>query len=192
MTLMTRTTLSLFGSVIISLMLAGCSRTENQPANAPAASSTATPAASTATTPAAETAPAAPEDVVRASAPEVEIKAGGTVEAHVNVKIADGYHINGNPASKFQIATTLEVESGDDLTAAQPVYPPSVKKTFEFSKEPIVIYEGEAVIKQPLRAGPGAAKGSHTLRAKLRVQPCDNKVCFPPRTLDVSLPVNVK
>jgi DsbC/DsbD-like thiol-disulfide interchange protein len=189
---MTRTTLSLFCSVVISLMLVACSQTANKPADAPAASATATPAASSAATPAVETSATAPEDVVQASAPEVEIKAGGAAEATVRVKIADGYHINGNPASKFQIATTLEVESGDGLTAAQPVYPPSVKKTFEFSKEPIVIYEGEAVIKQPLRAGPDAAKGSHSLRAKLRVQPCDNKVCFPPRTLDVSLPVSVK
>lgn len=190
--LMTRTTLSLFCSIVISLMLVGCSQTANKPADAPAATPTQPPAASTAATPAAETVPSAPAEVVQASAPEVEIKAGGTAEAHVNVKIADGYHINGNPASKFQIATTLEVEAADEITAAQPVYPPAVKKTFEFSKEAIVIYEGEAVIKQPLRAGAGAAKGSHTLRAKLRVQPCDNKVCFPPRTLDLSLPVNVK
>jgi len=188
---MTRTTFSLF-CLLISLALAGCSQTENKPAEAPAASTTATPAASSAATPAGEAGPNAPEDVVQVSAPPVDITVGGAAEATVRLKIANGYHINGNPASKFQIATALEVASAEDITAAQPVYPPSVKKTFEFSKEPIVIYEGEAVIKQPLRAGATASKGSHSLRAKLRIQPCDNKVCFPPRTLDVSLPVNVK
>lgn len=134
----------------------------------------------------------APADVVQASALEVELKAGGTAEAVVRVKIAEGYHINGNPASKFQIATALEVGAGDGLNAGKPVYPPSMTKEFEFSKEPLQVYEGEAVIKLPLRAEASAAKTSRVLRGKLKVQPCNNKVCFPPRTLDVSLPVTVK
>jgi DsbC/DsbD-like thiol-disulfide interchange protein len=172
-------------------MLAACSQTANKPSDAPVSQTTATPVASSAATP--ETAAAAaPADVVQASASEVELKAGGAAEATVRVRVADGYHINGNPASKFQIATALDVETGEGITAGQVVYPPSIKKTFEFSKEPIVVYVGEALIKQPLRAEAGAAKGSRTLRAKLKVQPCDDKVCFPPRTLEVSIPVNVK
>ena len=171
-------------------MLAACSQTENKPADSPAATSTASPAQSVAATP--DSSAGAPADVVQASASEVELKAGGAAEATVRIKIADGYHINGNPASKFQIATALDVQTGEGLTAGQVIYPPSIKKTFEFSKEPIVVYVGEALVRQPLRAEAGAAKGSRTLHARLKVQPCDDKVCFPPRTLEVSIPVNVK
>lgn len=189
---MHRTTLSLLCCVTLSLLLAACSQNVNKPADAPA-TSTATPAASPAqTTVTSSDATAPPAEVVQASASGVELKAGGAAEATVRVKIADGYHINGNPASKFQIATALDVEAGEGITAGQAIYPPSIKKTFEFSKDPIVVYVGEALIKQPLRAEAGAAKGSRTLHAKLKVQPCDDKVCFPPRTLEVSIPVNVK
>ena len=177
---MRRTTLSLLCCVTLSLLLAACSQSGNKPADAPAATSTATPAAVPAqTTAASSEAAAPPAEVVQASASGVELKAGGATVATVRVRVADGYHINGNPASKFQIATTLDVETGEGITVGQVVYPPSIKKTFEFSKEPIVVYVG-------------AAKGSRTLRGKLKVQPCDDKVCFPPRTLEVSLPVNVK
>jgi DsbC/DsbD-like thiol-disulfide interchange protein len=191
---MTRKNLSLLLTLICSLLLlAACSRTETKPADAPAASSKESPAGlSDPSSITSSESAAAPADVVQASAPEVELKAGGSAEAAVRVKIAEGYHINGNPASKFQIATALEVEAGEGINAGKPVYPPAVTKEFEFAKEPLQVYEKEAVIRLPLRADATAAKTSRLLRGKLKVQPCNDKVCFPPRTLDVSLPVNVK
>lgn len=171
----------------ICFLFVGCSQTENKTTTAPVASSTPAPASSA---PAPEAGP--PADVVQASAQEIALAAGGGAEAVVKIKIADGYHINGNPASKFQIATSLSVEQGEGVTAGKTVYPPSVSKKFSFSEEPITVYEGEAIIKQPLRAESSAKKGSQTLKGKLKVQPCDDHVCYPPRTLEVSIPVSVK
>ena len=171
--------------------LMGCSQTENRTETAPGASSTPAPIA--ASSPAASSEAAEPPaDVVQASAQEVELPAGGAAQAVVRIKIAGGYHINGNPASKYQIATSLSVEPGQGVTAGKTIYPPSVSKRFSFSNEPITVYEGEAVIKQPLRAESSASKGSQTLKGKLKVQPCDEHVCYPPLTLDISIPVNVK
>lgn len=150
-------------------------------------------ASSPATTPANaqdETGP--PPDVVQASAEALELRAGSAADATIKLKIANGYHINGNPASKFQIATALDVSPGAGITAVKTIYPPSITKKFSFADEPITVYEGEAVIKQTLRAEAAAQKGTQTLRGKLKVQPCDDHVCYPPRTLEVSLPVNIK
>jgi len=136
-----------------------------------------------------------PKDVVRAEAGNVEIKAGATAEAAVKLTIAKGYHINGNPPSfPYLKPTELEVEPGGGITAGSaPVYPPAVSRNFAFSKDgPLAVYEGEVVIKVSLNAAGSAKKGLQTLKAKVRVQPCDEEACYLPRTIETTIPVTVK
>jgi thiol:disulfide interchange protein DsbD len=133
-----------------------------------------------------------PADVLRAEAATVELKSGGSAEASLTLKVLQGYHINGNPASKFQIATSLDVEQVEGITPGQPVYPPSVTKKFSFSEQPIAVYEEEVTIKLPLKASAAARKGEQQLKGKVRFQPCDDEVCYPPRVLETSIPVTIK
>jgi DsbC/DsbD-like thiol-disulfide interchange protein len=171
-----------YGSLLLAL--AACSKPEQANNNSPAApSSSGSPETATKQPPA---------NIVTASAAEVQIASGGAAEVAVQLRIADGYHINANPASKYQIATTLDVAPASGITAGPPQYPPSLTKKFSFGPEPIAVYEGEATIKVQLKADASAAKGAQTLRAKLRVQPCDDLACYPPRNIEASLPINVK
>ena len=133
-----------------------------------------------------------PADVLRAEAEKIELKSNDSAEAIVKLKILKGYHINGNPASKFQIATSLDVEQTEGITMGQPVYPSSVSKKFSFSDQPIDVYEDEVMIKLPLKAGSAAQKGERTLKGKVRFQACDDEVCYPPRNLETSIPVTIK
>ena len=139
-----------------------------------------------------ETATAVPADVVLASAPEVAIRAGGTAKATVRLTIADGFHINANPAThSFLIATKLEVTPGEGITSGAPAYPAPLVKKFAFDETPLAVYEGETAINLPLSADASAKKGARTVRAKIRVQPCNDDSCFPPRTLEALIPVTV-
>ncbi len=132
-------------------------------------------------------------DVVRATTSPVEIAAGGSADATVRVQVASGYHINANPPTyPYLIATELNVEPGEGITAGKPVYPASLSKKFPFAEKPLAVYEGNPAIKVPLSAADSASKGAHTLRAKLRVQACDDKACYPPGTLDAAVQVTVK
>ena len=133
-----------------------------------------------------------PADIVRADASEVEVRAGGAGEATVQVIIADGYHVNANPAThSFLIPTKLDVTAENGITTGAPVYPAPLTKKFAFDEKPLAVYEGTATIRLPVAAGATVPKGAHTLRAKLRVQPCDDNACFPPRTVETSIPVKV-
>lgn len=165
-------------------IFSSCSKTENRGPGSPSTASTETPKASPSEGP--------PANVVEATASPVELTSGRSSDALITVKIAPGYHINGNPSSKYQIATAVEISASSGITAGRAIYPPAMSKQFSFSPEPIMVYEKEVVIKQALSAEANAAKGSRTLVAKLRVQPCDDTVCYPPRTLGVSIPVDVK
>lgn len=132
------------------------------------------------------------QDVVTVSASETEIRAGGEAEAEIRLDIADGFHVNANPPSdKFYIGTEVEAQAEGGVTPGRPIYPPAVTQKFEFSEKPLAVYEGEAVIKLPLKADGAAEKGRRKLRARVRVQPCNDRECFPPRTLETELPVTV-
>lgn len=133
-----------------------------------------------------------PEDVLQASASKIEVQAGKSAQAEVKLKIKEGYHINANPASQYQIATLLTVEPVEGITAGQPSYPASMTKKFTFAEQPLAVYEKEATISVAVNAAAGAAKGERSVPARLRFQACDEQVCYPPKNLQVSLPVTVK
>jgi hypothetical protein len=63
-------------------------------------------------------------------------------------------------------------------------------ETFSFAEQPLAVYEGNVTIPIPLTAAPGA-KGQRTIPFKIRVQACDTEKCYPPATLDASLPIEV-
>jgi hypothetical protein len=129
---------------------------------------------------------------VTATVEEAKLDAGGAGEATVRLDIAAGYHVNANPASdKFYVATELRAESQEGVTPGKPVYPAGLSRKLGFAEKPLSVYEGTVRIKLPLRADRGAAKGRHTLRARLRVQPCNDEVCLQPREIDAPIPVTV-
>lgn len=134
--------------------------------------------------------PAREAQVINATADEVRLTAGGAGEASVRLDIAAGYHTHANPATdKFYIPTSLSAEPADGITPGKPVYPPGKSVKLGFFDKPLSLYEGSVRIKLPLRADGNAVKGRHTLRARLRVQHCDDNTCFPPQNIDT--PINV-
>jgi DsbC/DsbD-like thiol-disulfide interchange protein len=175
----------------LSLSAASCTAGREGEVQAPTA---ATPASDNVAraTPAASPA-AQQQQPVSAAADEARLKSGGAGEAVVRLDITDGFHVNANPASdKFYIPTELTVAAQEGVAPGKPAYPKAVTKQFKFADKPLAVYEGRAEIRLPLRAEASAAKGPHTLRARLRVQPCNDEACLPPRNLDVSIPVVVE
>ena len=136
----------------------------------------------------------ASETVVTVEAPPVEINAGAATEANVRLKVEDGYHINANPASfPYLIATQLDVPKADGLSAAKITYPQPLIRKFSFSPDaPLAVYEHEADLKLTLLADASAKQGQTSLPAKLRIQACDDQVCYPPGNIDVWIPVTVR
>lgn len=135
----------------------------------------------------------ASETVVTVEAPSVEINTGASTETSVRLKVDHGYHINANPASfPYLIATELNVPKADGISAAKVSYPQPLIKKFSFSEEPLAVYENQADLKVTLLADASAKQGQTSLPAKLRIQACDDQVCYPPGTIDVWIPVTVR
>ena len=133
-------------------------------------------------------------DVVQATPQEATIARGESGDVVVPIKIKQGYHVNANPPTfAYLKPTELELPQSDGLKVEFISYPDPLKKKFAFSdNQELAVYEGEAIVKARVKADKSAQSGKRNLSAKLRVQACDDKVCYAPGVLDVTVPVIIQ
>lgn len=159
-----------------------CSKGQNP--NAGTAASSPTPAAVPKIT---------SESVVKVAVQGVEIPAGGIADAIVRVTVQSGYHINSNPPTyPYLKATEVDMADTDEISLNHVFYPKPLVKKFAFADQPLHVYEGETPVSVALEAAPTAKKGQQSIPAKLRIQACDDQVCYPPGSIDVVIPVLIK
>ena len=131
--------------------------------------------------------------VVKATPVAASLARGESGEAVVQLKIDNGYHVNANPPSlNYLIATELEITPAGGISVAFITYPNGLTKKFAFSDQALSVYEGATDLKVRLSAAKTAPIGEHNLSAKLRVQACDDQVCYAPGTIDLTLPVTIR
>ncbi len=106
---------------------------------------------------------------------ELRPAAEGT-EFTLAVRLADGYHVQANPASApFLVPTMIRLAEQPKTDLTRVVYPEAVEKRVGFVKQPLRVYEGAFTIRALI-------KGSvEELRGTLRYQACTDTVCLPPR-----------
>jgi cytochrome c biogenesis DsbD-like protein len=132
-------------------------------------------------------------DVVKATPQTVTLAAGESGDAVVALQISNGYHVNANPPTfAYLKATELEIAPADGISVEFMTYPNALTKKFPFAEKPLAVYEGQTMLKARLKADKSAKPGPHNLSAQLRVQACDETVCYAPGTLDVTMRVSIK
>ena len=55
----------------------------------------------------------------------------------------------------------------------------------------VELYEGEAMFALPVKVAAGAAPGPQKLVVSASYQSCNNKLCLPPKTVKVELPITI-
>jgi len=118
-------------------------------------------------------------------------KAGSAAEAKLKVELRSGYHCNSNtPSDDYLIPLKLTWATGA-LEAGEVVYPKPQMEKYSFSEKPLSVYTGNFEIITHFKVAAGAAPGDAVVPAKLRYQACTERMCLPPKTVEVSLPVNI-
>ncbi|HZJ43964.1 MAG TPA: protein-disulfide reductase DsbD domain-containing protein [Pyrinomonadaceae bacterium] len=132
-------------------------------------------------------------DVVKVSPEEVTISAGGSGVASVRVAIDKGYHVNANPPTfPYLKPTELIFKATPSISISSVKYPGATTRKFQFAEKPLAVYEGEAIIKVDLKVNKGTPQGKQNLSGTLRVQACDEEVCYAPGEREIVIPVNIK
>lgn len=128
--------------------------------------------------------------VTYAAEPAVVV-AGRRSVVEVHLMVADAYHVNSHtPKSELLIPTSATLAPQDAGVRMEPVeYPRGM--SYSFATDPgevLDVYTGAVVLRVPVVA----AAGEHVLQGTLRYQACDQKSCFPPRTLALAVPFTAK
>ena len=135
----------------------------------------------------------APNIGVTAALSAQKVQRGRTVQATVVMDIPSGFHVNSNrPLEKFLIPTQLKIDVPKGVRLGPVGYPRAVLRNFKFSKNRVSVYEGRATMRFNVTVPANFSTGSTELKAHLRYQSCNDEVCFPPQSRDVSLWLNVQ
>jgi len=119
------------------------------------------------------------------------VKPGARVHLALRVVVPEGLHLQSDrPRDPSYIPTTLWVDPAA-ATVRELVFPPSTDFRVEGLPELLAVFEHDIVIGVDAVIPAGTAPGQLTIPARLRYQACDNKVCYPPRTVDAAWTVKI-
>jgi hypothetical protein len=123
---------------------------------------------------------------------QLTIKQGATATVKVTATLNEGFHLNSHtPPEEYLIPLTLKWAPGS-VEAVDVVYPAPQSLKVPFDPKPLSVLTGKFEITTKFKTAAGATTGPGTIVGKLRYQACNDKSCFPPKTLEVKLPVEVR
>jgi hypothetical protein len=136
-----------------------------------------------------------PKPPVVAATPvgRVTVAAGAAVNVPFKFWLSRGYHINSNvPRSELLIPTVLTLTAPSPQVTIRFTYPKGADVAFDFEPNTkLSVYEGEFIITARVRAARATKPGVHTVRGTLQYQACNDRSCFPPKSMPVEFELEV-
>jgi DsbC/DsbD-like thiol-disulfide interchange protein len=132
----------------------------------------------------------APGVLTVAEPQKLVVKRGENATSALKLAVKEGYHVNSNtPAEAYLIPLKITWDSAGPLEAVELVYPKPKQEKYEFSEKPLSVFDGEFEVKTTFKRSATAAPGPASLSGKIRYQACNDKMCLPPKTLEIRLPL---
>jgi Disulphide bond corrector protein DsbC len=121
---------------------------------------------------------------------------GSSFQAAIVLDIPEGLHVNSNrPLGKYAVPTVVKVEAPRGLRVTPVVYPAARVRAFRFGdgapEERLAVYEGRAIARFNVSVPAGYELGVARVRVSVRFQACNDEVCFPPATRELTLPIAI-
>jgi thiol:disulfide interchange protein DsbD len=124
-------------------------------------------------------------------------KTGAVATATLTLHLLPGYHCNSDkPKDEYLIPLKLTWTAAENghvvpLEVAEVIYPKPQMEKFSFSPEPMPVFAGDFEVVTHFKVPAAAALGPMVIPGKLRYQACNDRMCLQPKTIDVSLPVDI-
>jgi len=116
--------------------------------------------------------------------------AGEAFRIAFRVSVDEGWHINSSdPGLEYLVPTAIFPGEGSSYELEDLHYPPGKERRFGFAHEPLPVYEGTVWIEARAKAGDGKSGKGQPLRLKVRFQACNDRLCLPPETLVLEIPL---
>jgi uncharacterized protein YyaL (SSP411 family) len=106
---------------------------------------------------------------------------GGRCPVAIEVTIADGWHINANPASAdYLIPTEVRVKSPQKVKLTKIKYPKHEEHVIAGEEKPLFVYGRKVLIYGVLEVDPAEEAGEAEVNVEIRYQACKGDSCEPP------------
>lgn len=104
-----------------------------------------------------------------------------------------GFHVNSDkPAEEYLIPLKLTWVATGALQPGAVVYPAPQLEKYEFSEKPLSVFTGKFDLIANFKVAANAPAGQGIATGKLRYQACNDRACFPPKTIDIAVPYQVQ
>lgn len=123
--------------------------------------------------------------------PKLLAKKNTAVTAKVTVQLRNGYHVNSNTPSDDYLIPLRLTWTAAPLEMKSVAYPKPKMEKYEFSEKPLSVFTGDFDLVTTFQVPANANTGMQVLSGKVRYQACTHKECFPPKTVEVKLPVDI-
>ena len=123
----------------------------------------------------------------------IAAKRGEAAQTRIPCAVQTGFHVNSNtPGEDYLIPLKLTWTAAGALQPGEVVYPkPSLEK-YPFADKPLSVVTGKFDLIANFKVAPNAPAGPGIASGKLRYQACNDRACFPPKTIDISVPYQVQ
>lgn len=120
-------------------------------------------------------------------------KRNASVEARIPVTVKEGFHVNSNkPSEEYLIPLKLTWTSPGALQPGTVTYPKPTLEKYEFAEKPLSVLTGNFDLVASFKVSSTASAGPGAVAGKLRYQACNNRACFAPRTVDVTISYQIQ
>jgi hypothetical protein len=127
-----------------------------------------------------------------ADAPKITVARKTSADHKLRLEVKEGYHVNSHkPNDEYLIPIKLTWADGP-LEAAQVSYPTPKVEEYSFSEKPLSVFDGSFEVTTKFKPKADAAPGMGFVNGKLRYQACNDKMCLPPKTIDIKVPVLIQ
>lgn len=116
-----------------------------------------------------------------------KLQRGKSNQIAVQLTIHDPWHVNSNkPKEDFLIATEIDFDQTEAVTFGKINYPQPETRTFEFSDNPLAVYEGIVHAVTTVTIPPDYLGKTVALSGSVTYQACNDQSCLAPTEIEFS------
>jgi DsbC/DsbD-like thiol-disulfide interchange protein len=115
---------------------------------------------------------------------------GNRLAVTVDIQIAPGWHIYGEPLPANYVPTSLSFDK--ELVAEQSIkLPRAIPVNFKALGETLPVYKGEVKGSGSIVLKPGLKPGDYRIGGELKFQECNDQICKMPRAAKFEIPITI-
>ena len=126
--------------------------------------------------------------------PKTSVEQGSTIEINLSAEVQEGWHVYGltqAPGGPTPLRVTLDENGVVQIVTVKSVTASVTKHDPSFDLE-TESYPGSFSLDVQTEVNQQAAAGDQSVPVSIRFQACNDRTCLPPKTIHLSVPIEVR